>query len=498
MLANSPLHHLLLAGMTSPIVLTSGNRSDEPQAIEAVDAQQRLHAIAEYFLEHNRPIERRVDDSVTQVLGGRPRLLRRARGYAPTPLPVPPGFETAPRVLGYGGDSKNSFCLLRDGAAIFSPHIGNLHYALARTEQREVLASLRRFFGFTPEAIGCDSHPDYAATLAAQAEARHSALPLFVSQHHHAHIAACMGENGIARSAPAVLGVALDGTGYGPDETLWGGEFLLADYEDFRRLGRFKPVALLGGAAAIHEPWRNTYSQLIAQMGWENFAARYADLELFRFLSAKPRAALERMRMNGVNSPLTSSCGRLFDAVAAAMGYARERASYEGQGAIEMEADAEPGCLDHAQDDGDYPFTIQDAVDLPELDSCGLWPALFDDLREGTAPSVMAARFHRGLIAGIVQMVEMLAAQIASAGAPPPAIALSGGVFQNALLFEGVVRGLRMKGFRVLTHSQVPCNDGGLAFGQALIAAAHLTSSRSHTSDRAQTSGRPRASAACA
>ena len=476
MLPNSPLHHVLLANMMQPIVLTSGNRSDEPQAIEAGDAHDRLRDIADYFLEHDRPIERRVDDSVVQWLAGKPRLLRRARGYAPAPVPLPSGFETVPRVVAYGGESKNTFCLLRDGAAILSPHLGDLQYALARADQRTAMADLRRFLNFVPEGIGCDLHPDYAATRAAHAEAAARGLPLFASQHHHAHIAACMGENGIPRSAPAVLGVALDGTGYGVDGTLWGGEFLLADYAGFRRLGRFKPVALLGGAAAIHEPWRNTYAQLLAELGWDHFAARYADLELYRFLQAKPRAALARMARSGLNSPLTSSCGRLFDAAAAAIGFARDSASYEGQGAMEMQAAVERDGRDDDEDLRAYPLTIRRAGDLEELESRGMWSALLEDLRCGTPAGAMAARFHRGLAAGIVSMVQTLSAQMAGGGQPRPAVALTGGVFQNAILFEQVVTGLQAQDFQVLTHSQVPCNDGGLAFGQALIAAARLAS----------------------
>jgi len=478
MLPNSPLHLLLLAQMTQPIVLTSGNRSDEPQAIEAADAHHRLQDIADYYLEHDRPIERRVDDSVVHWMAGTPRVLRRARGYAPDPVPLPSGFETVPHVFAYGGESKNTFCMLGNGAAILSPHLGDLQYSLARADQRAALADLRCFFNFVPEAIGCDLHPDYAATRAAYTEAGANRLPLFASQHHHAHIAACMGENGIARTAPAVLGVALDGTGYGADGTLWGGEFLLVDYQEFRRLGRFKPVALLGGAAAIHEPWRNIYAQLIGQLGWDHVAANYAHLELYRFLMSKPLTALDRMRVKGVNSPLTSSCGRLFDAAAAAIGYAREHASYEGQGAAEMQAAVDHGRLETAADAFSYPFTIRRAGALEELECCGMWSALLDDLERGTATGVMAARFHRGLAGGVVRMVQKLAAQMLEGGQAQPDIALSGGVFQNEILFEHVVSGLNANGFRVLTHSQVPCNDGGLALGQALIAAARLVSDR--------------------
>jgi hydrogenase maturation protein HypF len=474
MLPNTPLHHLLLERMEHPIVLTSGNLSDEPQAIEAADARRRLGGIAEYFLEHNRRIARRVDDSVTRVVGGRSRVLRRARGYAPASLPLPPGFEAAPRTLSFGGEQKSTFCMLRRGRAVLSPHLGDLEDALTRADYRQSMADLRRFFAFEPEALACDLHPDYASSQLARGEALHSGLPLFESQHHHAHIAACMAENGVTRAAPAVLGVALDGLGYGEDGTLWGGEFLLADYLGYRRLGSFKPVALLGGEAAIREPWRNTYAHITAQMGWAAFAMNYSELDLYRFLERQPRSVLDGMGRRGVNSPPASSCGRLFDAAAAAMGLARERAAYEGQGAVELEAAVDPACLHDEDARQSYPFAISHLTGLPCIEPLGFWCALFDDLMLRTPVGVMAARFHRGLADSITRMVVQLAAD-PGAAAPAlraPRVVLSGGVFQNRILFERVVAGLEARGFEVLTHSEVPPNDGGLALGQAAIAAA--------------------------
>lgn len=473
MLPNTPLHHLLLRCMPRPIVLTSGNSSEEPQAIEGGDARRRLGGIAEYFLEHDRPIERRVDDSVAYIAAGRPRLLRRARGYAPSCLPLPPGFDRAPAVLSYGGELKNTFCLLRDGAAMLSPHIGDLQETLTRADQRRSLADMQRFFAFVPRAIACDLHPDYSSSQAARARAAADGLPLLASQHHHAHIAACLAENGVSRHAAPVIGVALDGLGFGEDGSFWGGEFLLADYVGYRRLGTFKPVALLGGAAAVRGPWRNTYAHIMAQMGWAGFAMNYADLDLYRFLERQPRALLDGMLARCVNSPLASSCGRLFDAAAAAMGFAREYASYEGQGAMEMEAAVDRHCLNTEDDRLSYPFAIPRLAGMPYLEPLGMWAALFGDLLLKTPVGVMAARFHRGLANGIVRMVEQLAGQVTSDDSLP-VVALSGGVFQNRILFERVLTSLEHKGFSVLTHSQVPCNDGGLALGQALIAAARL------------------------
>jgi len=474
MLPNTPLHHLLLKRMQRPIVLTSGNLSEEPQAIDAVDARLRLGSLADYFLEHNRPIARRVDDSVARVVAGRPRVLRRARGMAPLELPLPPGFEAAPAVLAFGGELKNTFCLLRNGSALLSSHLGDLQDPLTRADYRQALADFRRFFAFEPELLAADLHPDYSSTQIARTHADEDNLPLHVVQHHHAHIAACLADNGVPRGAAPVIGVALDGMGYGEDGSLWGGEFLLADYVGYQRLGTFKRVALLGGEAAVREPWRNTYAHIQAQMGWASFAMNYADLELYRFLESQPRQLLDGMLKRGVNSPLASSCGRLFDAAAAAMGLAREHAWYEGQGGVEMEAAVDRVCLETEDDRLSYPFPIPRLAGLPYIEPLGMWSALFGDLILNTPLGVMAARFHRGLASSIVRMVEKVAARIHPGAAPLPRVALSGGVFQNRILFERVAQGLEAQGFAVLTHARVPCNDGGLALGQAVIAAARL------------------------
>lgn len=475
MLPNTPLHHLLLKRMDRPIVLTSGNLSDEPQAIDHDDARRRLGGIAEYLLEHDRHIARRVDDSVARVVAGRARLIRRARGYAPAPLPLPPGFEHAPRVLAFGGELKNTFCLLRGGDAIVSPHIGDLQYALTRADYRKALADFRAFFEFGPQALACDLHPEYSSTKLARAEAEQAHLPLIATQHHHAHIASCLAENGMPFNAPPVLGVALDGLGFGDGGTIWGGEFLLADYAGYRRLGTFKPVAMLGGEAAVREPWRNTYAHLMAETGWTHFAMNYAELDLYRFLDGKPRELLDGMLKRRVNAPLASSCGRLFDAVAAAVGFARERAFYEGQGAVELEAAVDRDCLENEDDALSYPFAIRRlAGGLPYVEPVAMWQALLGDLVRNTLVGVMAARFHRGLANVIVRMVEQLAVQVGTEDAPLRTVALSGGVFQNLILFERVLASLEARGFTVLAHSRVPCNDGGLALGQAVIAAAQL------------------------
>ena len=404
MLPNTPLHHLMLLRMDRPIVLTSGNLSDEPQAISAEDAHQRLGPIAEYFLEHNRPIARRVDDSVARVVAGQTRVLRRARGLAPAPLTLPPGFERAPSVLAYGSELKNTFCMARDGTAVLSPHIGDLEDALTRDDYHKALEDFRAFLEFEPRVLACDLHPGYASTRLACTRSAETGLPLHASQHHHAHIAACMAENAVPLGAAPVLGVALDGIGYGDDQTLWGGEFLLADYLGFERLGTFKPVALIGGDAAARAPWRNTYAHLMAEMGWAAFAMNYAELELFQYLEQQPRALLDGMLKQGLNVPLASSCGRLFDAVAAAVGLAREHAYYEGQGAVELEAVVDVDCLDHEDAALDYPFAIPmlPGSKMAYIEPLAMWQALLGDLvaahpgrRDGGALSSRAGQGHR-------------------------------------------------------------------------------------------------------
>ena len=341
MLPYTPLHHLLMENLARPIVLTSGNRSDEPQCIANDEARERLAGIADYFLMHDRDIVNRLDDSVARVMAGKPRMLRRARGYAPTPLPLPPGFENAPAVLAMGAELKSTFCLLKDGQAIVSQHMGDLEEAATHADYRRNLELYRNLFRFEPQLVAVDAHPDYISTKWGRALAQENGLPAISVQHHHAHIAAALGECGVPISAPPVLGIALDGLGLSEDAELWGGEFLLADYRSCRRLARFAPAALIGGAKAMREPWRNTLAHLHTFLGWENVRARHAGLEVVQRLERKPVETCLRMMERGINSPSSSSAGRLFDAVAAALGLCFDAASYEGQAAIELEALAE-------------------------------------------------------------------------------------------------------------------------------------------------------------
>ena len=472
MLPSTGLHHLVLRRMKRPIVVTSGNLSDEPQAITLDELAHRFGSGIDFVLDHDRPIARRVDDSVLRVLDGAPRLLRRARGYAPAPIAMPPGFESAPRVLAYGGELKNTFCFLRNGHAVLSPHIGDLEDAATLVDHGRALADLQAFFAFEPELRACDAHPDFVSTRLAQSEAGPDGRAVEVL-HHHAHIASCLVDNGWPLDAGPVVGVALDGLGYGERGELWGGEFAIADYGRFNRRGTFKPVALLGGEQAMKEPWRNTYAHLMAELGWPSFAMNYDMLELYAFLSSQPRSLLDGMLSKQVNSPLASSCGRLFDAAAAAMGLCRDHAAYEGQGAVEMEALVDCNVLRDEAEDLGYPFGIPrlKGSHLPYVEPLAMWTALLGDLVLATPVPTMAARFHKGLARVIVKMIDKVA-QSHDADRPLRHVALSGGVFQNRVLLERVSDQLRSAGFTVLAHRRVPCNDGGLALGQAAVAAA--------------------------
>ena len=473
MLPNSPLHHLLLQRMTRPIVLTSGNLSDEPQCIDNGDARDRLCGIADFFLMHDRGIARRVDDSVVRVMAGAPRVMRRARGYAPASIRLPAGFAAAPPVLAMGAELKNTFCLLRNGEAILSHHMGDLSDARCLDDYQQSVASYQALFEHDARTIAIDRHPEYLSRKFGIALAEAQGIACVEVQHHHAHLAACMAENGLAHDVPPVLGIALDGLGFGDDGTLWGGEFLLADYHQSRRVASLRASAMPGGAQAVYEPWRNTYAQVTQFVRWDQFVARYGDLSLCHFLASQPRDLLDTMIARGINSPLATSCGRLFDAVAAAAGVCRERALYEGQAAVEFETQIDRHALAHESDTLAYPFAVEQAGDSGRLclDPSPMWAALLGDLQRTVPLPLIAARFHKGLAIGLVDTVLALGRQYPAARTGGT-VALSGGVFQNRALLEQVATRLGQRGYRVITHHQTPFNDGGLALGQAVVAAA--------------------------
>ena len=466
MLPHTPMHHLMLRRVPRPVVMTSGNISGRPQCTTNEEARAELAEIAESALMHDRDIANRIDDSVVRVDLGRARALRRSRGYAPQPIAMPEGFDADTQVLALGGELKNTFCLVRDGRAVLSQHMGDLEDAATADDVAHNLALYRQLYQHEPELIAVDRHPEYLSTKRGRDMAARAGTTIVDVQHHHAHVAACMAENGVPLDADPVLGIAMDGLGAGDDGTVWGGEFLACDYRGFRRLGCLKPVALPGGAAAIREPWRNAYAHLMAAMGWPELAVKFGHLDLFLRLEAAPRATLDAMIAKGINTPLSSSCGRLFDAAAAVCGLAWGRQDYEGQAAMLFEAALDRDAL--GEPDGlAYPFAIEDA-DIPYIVATGAWRALLDDLQLETPVGVISARFHRGLANAIVAM----AARLTGAARRYKTVALTGGCFQNRTLFTLVHEALASRGFTVLSHRRVPANDGGLALGQAAVALA--------------------------
>ncbi|MEH2113148.1 carbamoyltransferase HypF [Nostoc sp.] len=469
MLPYTPLHHLILRRMNCPIVLTSGNLADEPQCIDNDEARKKLGTIADYFLFHNREIINRVDDSVVRVVADEVQTIRRARGYAPASISLPSGFQNVPPILAMGSELKNTFCLLREGKAILSQHLGDLENAAAFNAYQENLNLYLNLFEHQPEIIAIDKHPEYLSSKLGKEIADTNQIKVYPVQHHHAHIAACMAENEIPLDSPPVLGIALDGLGYGDDGTFWGGEFLLADYQKFKRLATFKSVAMIGGEQAIYQPWRNTYAHLLAANLWDDCEEKYSDLEIFKFLKNKPLKLINQLIDKGINSPPASSVGRLFDAVAGAIGIYRDECSYEGQAAIAMEAIVDVNSLNNDKESLIYPFSFSFSDSIYCIDPRPMWQALLDDLQQQIPQPVIAAKFHKGLANAIVEMVKHLSQQNLI-----NQVALTGGVFQNCILLEQVSKRLETLGIKVLTHSLVPANDGGLSLGQAVIAAAQL------------------------
>ena len=467
MLPNTPMHHMLLRRMKHPVVMTSGNISGRPQCTGDDEARRELAGIADFALFHDREIENRVDDSVVRHDGHGKTVLRRARGYAPKPLPLPEGAPKGTRVLAMGSELKNTFYLTDGERGILSQHMGDLENAATFDEAVRNLDLYRGFYNHTPDAIIVDAHPEYLSTKHGNEIAGDA--PVIEVQHHHAHIAACLADNGRPFNAPPVLGVAMDGLGLGDDGTFWGGEFIIADYFGYRRVGLLKPVPLIGGGAAVREPWRSAYAHLTAEMTWGEVKMNFAELNLVKRFDTVPRAELHAMKSSGTNSPLSSSCGRLFDAAATIAGLSWDRQSYEGQAAMAFEAAIDADALNEP-DDLAYPFAIPllGGKSLPYIEPLAVWRAMLGDLLLQTPVGVMSARFHRGLAKAIGRMIHRLTDE-----SDIDTVALSGGCFQNATLTHFVHREVDALGLIALTHKNVPANDGGLALGQAVVGLAH-------------------------
>ncbi|HEU4383682.1 MAG TPA: carbamoyltransferase HypF [Anaeromyxobacteraceae bacterium] len=446
----TPLHHLLLEAASRPLVMTSGNLSEEPIAFRDREALQRLTGIADLFLLHDREIESRADDSVARLVAGRPVLLRRSRGYVPRPIGLRRRLSRP--VLACGAHKKNTFCLAAGDQATLGPHVGDLENLETYDSLAEAVERMERFLRLRPEVLACDLHPLYLSTRYARERAAALGAPLVPVQHHHAHLVAAMAEHGL--EGP-VLGLAWDGTGYGPDGAAWGGELLLADARGFERLATFRPVALAGGELAIREPWRVALAALDDAFAGDPPLSRLA---LFRDVPAERVALVRRMIGSGLNAPAAHGAGRLFDA-AGAIALSRPVSRYEGQVAVALDNAADPA------ERGRYPFALDLSADPWRLDWRPLLRALVADLLDGNGAARAAARFHESLGAAAG---ELLRAAAARRGRLP--VVLSGGCFQNARLAEGVLGALG--GFEVYLHQRVPPGDGGLALGQALVADA--------------------------
>jgi hydrogenase maturation protein HypF len=481
MLPYTPLHHILLRDTQLPLVMTSGNLSEEPIARDNDEALARLSSIADYFLIHNRDIYSRYDDSVAMVERGTSQLIRRARSYAPYPIRLP--FK-ARQVLGCGAEEKNTFCLTRDNYAFLSQHIGDMENLETLEHFDSTISLYKRLFHIKPEIVAHDLHPDYLATKYAQ-ELGESGVKLVPVQHHHAHIVSCMVDNA---TASPVIGVAFDGTGLGADGNIWGGEFLIADYSSFRRVGHLECLPLPGGAAAIKRPYRIAIGYVLGLLGEDALNAVIATLREVNGKESRLASIgqvdeieieiIKRQVEGKINSPLTSSMGRLFDAVSALVGI-RGEIDYEGQAAVELEMAAhalygEESSSVMGSDTSDeaisdvgesYPYRIVKDGEANIVRLTDLLSAIIADLHKGIPRGRISVKFHDT----VAQMINEVCGLIAT-DTGITQVALSGGVFQNRLLLRKTVSLLGKSGFQVLTHRQVPCNDGGISLGQAVIA----------------------------
>ena len=449
MLPYTPLHHLLLRNNFRALVMTSGNISEEPIAIDNQDAFERLHALADYFLIHNRDIYLRSDDSVVKTIHNQVRFFRRSRGYVPRPVFLKKPTQA---ILACGAELKNTICLTREDQAFLSQHVGDLENLATFNFFKKTIAHLKKILDIEPGYMACDMHPDYLSTRYAREQDR---IPVLEVQHHHAHIAACMAEN---QAEGPLIGLSFDGTGFGTDGCIWGGEILLAGLDRFERRGHLAYVPMPGGAAAIKEPWRMAVSYLFQAYG-RNFSQ--LNLPCLKTCSSHKIETIIEMIEKEINSPYTSSLGRLFDGVAALAGL-RETVAFEGQAAMELEMAADLLVT------GAYAYTIpkENPMAIP---TATIIQGIAKDVQKKVHLSEISMKFHNTLIRLFTDVCKRIRRQTGYTQ-----VALSGGVFQNSIMLSGLTDSLEAKGFEVLSHTRVPTNDGGIALGQAIVADAML------------------------
>jgi len=448
----TPLHHLLFqSGKFEALVMTSGNLSEEPIAIDNEEAVRRLNGMADAFLVHDREIVRRCDDSVARVAAGQPQKLRRSRGFVPVPVQLEK--EILP-VLAVGGELKNTVCVVRGSEAFLSQHVGDLENLEGYRFFEEAVQHLQRILQTEPKVIAHDLHPDYFSTKWAQ---ERTGVELVGVQHHHAHVAACMAENHLDGK---VIGIALDGTGYGTDGAIWGGEVLVADYVGFERAGHFEYVPLPGGAAAIHEPWRMAVSYLVKHYGKN---VKKLGLPFLAEIDSRKLSVVLQMMEREINSPRTSSCGRLFDAVAALVGL-RGVVNFEAQAAIELEMAARD-----SESEAAYPMDLNLHGATWQIGTKPLFDWLLKDIRQQTSVAEISRKFHNALAIVLVDTAERIRDRTGL-----NRICLSGGCFLNTLLLETTIAEMKERVFQVYFHTEVPAGDGGISLGQAVIAGSRV------------------------
>lgn len=453
MLPYTPLHYLLLSRPLRAIVATSGNISEEPISKTNEEALTKLRGIADYYLLHDREIHQRADDSVVKVMAGKATFIRRARGYAPMPIFLNSDLKGLPKALGVGGEIKNTFCLLRQNQAFLSQHIGDMENLETFEYYLSALQDLKRLLSIEPEVIGYDLHPMYLSTRYALETPN---IPKVAVQHHHAHIVSCMAENG---EIEPVIGVALDGTGYGTDGTIWGGEILISDLKGFKRAAHLEPVHIISSDTTVKYPWKTALALLVRSFGDHTLEIAR---ELFIGLGKSELEITFNSLKNRFNTVLCSSTGRLFDGIAALLGI-RMKNAFEGQAPMELE------MSQSRERTPIYETQVERVGEKFLLKTSPIVEGVIADLRDGRSKNYIARRFHLSLVQLLVKGVKEVAF---ISGLRK--VALSGGSFQNATLFSRVQRELKKAGFQVLTHSSVPPNDGGLSLGQAVCAAATL------------------------